>query len=66
MGFGDEQKATFTAELDRARYRLGDIVNVKITTDNRNCDKPIEQIVLKFSMRGFTVNSNILIRNNII
>ena len=52
MGLGEEQQAHFKVEMMQTAWRIGDNVSLRVTIDNRACEKPLEPIQIKFSMRG--------------
>jgi hypothetical protein len=49
MGLGEEQKANYKVEMQSSTVRIGEEVVLRVTTDNRACEKPLEPVKIKFS-----------------
>ena len=48
-------------------FRIGDNVTLRITTDNRACEKPLKPVQVKLSMRGnLLLREDITIKTNIV
>ena len=53
---GEEQKANYKVEMQSSTVRIGEEVVLRVTIDNRACEKPLEPVQIKFSSTGEMFN----------